>query len=399
MVTGFDILFFWVARMMMMGIHFMGDVPFRDVYIHALVRDAYGKKMSKSKGNVIDPLSVIDQFGTDSFRFTLAALAAQGRDIKLSEERISGYRHFVNKLWNSARLVLMNLDGDDQVKDGGVVHSLADRWILSRLHQVSEEVTKALEEYRFNEGASLCYQFVWHEFCDWYLEMAKEGIYSENAGLKKSTLSVLVTALKAVVKLLHPFMPFVTEEIWQRLPGVQGSIMTAPFHQGREFAFDEQAVKEMSLVMGAIAGIRNIRGEMNLPPSKKVDIVIEAPDLNDAEILRYNIPHIRSLAKVESIDIGASVAKPKGSATAVFGQNQVHVLLKGLLDFEEEKKRLRKEITKVEKDFELLDRKLSNPQYREKAAAEIIEEVQEKKEALGLRLEKLTHNLTFFESL
>jgi valyl-tRNA synthetase len=399
MVTGFDILFFWVARMMMMGIHFMGEVPFRDVYIHALVRDAYGKKMSKSKGNVIDPLSVIDQFGTDSFRFTLAALAAQGRDIKLSEERISGYRHFVNKLWNSARLVLMNLDGDDPAKDGGVVHSLADRWILSRLHQVSEEVTKALEEYRFNDGASLCYQFVWHELCDWYLEMAKEGIYSENAGLKKSTLSVLVTALKAVVKLLHPFMPFVTEEIWQRLPGVQGSIMTAPFPQGQEFAFDEQAVKEMSLVMGAIAGIRNIRGEMNLPPSKKVDIVIEAPDLNDAEILGYNIPHIRSLAKVESIDIGTSVAKPKGSATAVFGQNQVHVLLKGLLDFEEEKKRLRKEITKVEKDLEMLDRKLSNPQFREKAAPEIIEEVQEKKEALGLRLEKLTHNLKFFETL
>jgi len=399
MVTGFDILFFWVARMMMMGIHFMGDVPFRDVYIHALVRDAYGKKMSKSKGNVIDPLHVIDQFGTDSFRFTLAALAAQGRDIKLSEERIAGYRHFVNKLWNSARLVLMNLDGGDPAKAGEIVHSLADRWILSRLHQVSEGVTKALEEYRFNDGASLCYQFVWHEFCDWYLEMAKEGIYSENGGIRKSTLSVLVTALKAVVKLLHPFMPFVTEEIWQRLPGVQGSIMTAPFPRSAEFALDARALEEMNLVMGAITGIRNIRGEMNLPPSKKVDIVIEAPELNDAEILRHNIPHLRSLAKVESIDIGSSVVKPKGSATAVFGRNQVHVILKGLLDFEEEKKRLRKEIGKVEKDLEGLDRKLSNPQFREKAAAEIIEEVQEKRGALGLRLEKLTHHLKFFESV
>ena len=399
MVTGFDILFFWVARMMMMGIHFMGEVPFRDVYIHALVRDAYGKKMSKSKGNVIDPLNVIDQFGTDAFRFTLAALAAQGRDIKLSEERISGYRHFVNKLWNSARLVLMNLDGDDPAKEGAIVHSLADRWILSRLQQVSEEVTKALEEYRFNDGASSCYQFVWHELCDWYLEMAKEGIYSENGAIRKSTLSVLLAALKAVVKLLHPFMPFVTEEIWQRLPGVQGSIMTAPFPESGEFPFDAQAVKEMSLVMGAITGIRNIRGEMNLPPGKKVDIVIEAPDLNDAEILRHNIPHLRSLAKVESIDIGASVAKPEGSATAVFGQNQVHVLLKGLLNFEEEKKRLRKEIAKVEKDLDMLDRKLANPQFREKAAAEIIEEVQEKRETLGLRREKLTHNLEFFESM
>jgi valyl-tRNA synthetase len=208
-----------------------------------------------------------------------------------------------------------------------------------------------------------------------------------------------VTALKAVVKLLHPFMPFVTEEIWQRLPGVQGSIMTAPFPKGEEFAFDAEAVAEMSLVMGAITGIRNIRGEMNLPPSKKVDIVVEAPDLNDAEILRHNIPHVRNLARVESIEIGASVAKPEGSATAVFGRNQVHVILKGLLDFEEEKKRLRKEISKVEKDLEMLERKLSNPQFMEKAAAEIIEEVQEKREALGLRMEKLTHNLKVFESM
>jgi valyl-tRNA synthetase len=293
----------------------------------------------------------------------------------------------------------MNLDGGDPSREGEVTPSLADRWVLSRLHQVSEEVTKALEEYRFNDGASLCYQFVWHEFCDWYLEMAKEGIYSENGAVRKSTLSVLVTALKAVVKLLHPFMPFVTEEIWQRLPGVQGSIMTAPFPKGEEFAFDAEAVAEMSLVMGAITGIRNIRGEMNLPPSKKVDIVVEAPDLNDAEILRHNISHVRNLARVESIEIGASVAKPEGSATAVFGRNQVHVILKGLLDFEEEKKRLRKEISKVEKDLEMLERKLSNPQFMEKAAAEIIEEVQEKREALGLRMEKLTHNLKFFETL
>jgi valyl-tRNA synthetase len=206
MVTGFDILFFWVARMMMMGIHFMGDVPFRDVYIHALVRDAYGKKMSKSKGNVIDPLEVMSQFGTDAFRFTLAALAAQGRDIKLAEDRIEGYRHFVNKIWNSARLVLMNL------KEGGngeaIEYSLADRWVLSRLHHVCREVGKALDEYRFNEGANLCYQFVWHEFCDWYLEMAKEGLYSSDPDVRNSTLAVLVKSLKTLLKLLHPFHAF-----------------------------------------------------------------------------------------------------------------------------------------------------------------------------------------------
>ena len=208
-----------------------------------------------------------------------------------------------------------------------------------------------------------------------------------------------MTALKAVVKLLHPFMPFVTEEIWQRLPGVQGSIMTAPFPEKQEFAFDGPAIKEMSLVMGAITGIRNIRGEMNLPPSKKVDIAIEAPDPKEAEILANNIPHLQSLARVESVNIGTSVVKPKGSATAVFGPNQVHVLLKGLLDFEEEKKRLRKEIAKVEKDLDMIGRKLSNPQFLEKAAPEVIEEVREKKEALGVKIDKLRDNLSFFEAM
>jgi valyl-tRNA synthetase len=201
MVTGFDILFFWVARMMMMGLQFMGDIPFRDVYIHALVRDAYGKKMSKSKGNVIDPLDILDQYGTDAFRFTLAALAAQGRDIKLSEERISGYRHFVNKIWNSARLVLMNAEEETQSPPDEAVYSLPERWILSRLHSVSGEITKAVEAYRFNDGANLCYQFVWHEFCDWYLEMAKLGLYGENEQIRDSSRDILQKALMAVLKL------------------------------------------------------------------------------------------------------------------------------------------------------------------------------------------------------
>ena len=223
LITGFDILFFWVARMMMMGIHFMGDVPFRDVYIHALVRDAEGKKMSKSKGNVIDPLEVIDRFGTDAFRFTLAALAAQGRDVKLSEERIAGYRNFVNKIWNSARLALMNLDESDAVTGpDDEVLSLADRWILTRLRDVTRDVRAALEDYRFNDAAALCYHFTWHEFCDWYLEMAKQGLYSEDEDLKRSTRSVVRTVLLGVIRLMHPFMPFVTEEIWSRMPGTEG---------------------------------------------------------------------------------------------------------------------------------------------------------------------------------
>jgi valyl-tRNA synthetase len=398
MVTGFDILFFWVARMMMMGIHFMGDVPFRDVYIHALVRDAYGKKMSKSKGNVIDPLEVMDQFGTDAFRFTLAALAAQGRDIKLAEDRVEGYRHFVNKLWNSARLVLMNLteEGDESEETGAV---LADRWILSRLHQVCEEMGRALDEYRFNDAAGLCYQFIWHEFCDWYLEMAKEGLYSSSFSSRRSTISVLVKGLKTILKLLHPFMPFVTEDIWQRLPDTRESIMVASFPRAHEFPFDEQSLREMNLIMGAITGIRNIRGEMNIPPAKKVDILIEVPDQVDAGIIRNNLIHIRSLAKVESITVGSSILKPEASATAVFGPNQVHVVLKGMIDFEEEKKRIRKEINKMEKDYELSKNKLSNPQFLERAPQEIIEGVKEKLNSMHQQLDKLNQNLDFLESI
>jgi valyl-tRNA synthetase len=399
MVTGFDILFFWVARMMMMGLQFMGDIPFRDVYIHALVRDAYGKKMSKSKGNVIDPLDILDQYGTDAFRFTLAALAAQGRDIKLSEERISGYRHFVNKIWNSARLVLMNAEEETQSPSHEAVYSLPERWILSRLHSVSDEITKALEAYRFNDGANVCYQFVWHEFCDWYLEMAKLGLYGDNEQIRESSRDILQKALMAVLKLLHPFMPFVTEEIWQRLPGTEGSIMVAPFPDPSEFPVDEQALREMDLLMGVITGVRNIRGEMGISPAKKVDILLDMPNPEEGEIIRRNIAHIQSLARVDSVQVAAKVAKPEASATAVFGENQVHVLLKGLLDFQEEQRRLKKEIKKIERDMEAAENKLSNKQFMDKAPEDVIEKVKEKVAAMQLQLEKLNHNLNFFASI
>ncbi|MEW6665525.1 MAG: valine--tRNA ligase [Thermodesulfobacteriota bacterium] len=399
MVTGFDILFFWVARMMMMGIHFMGDVPFRDVYIHALVRDAEGKKMSKSKGNVIDPLEVIDRFGTDAFRFTLAALAAQGRDIKLSEDRILGYRHFVNKLWNSARLVFMNLQKDPVTPKAQLALTLPDHWILGRLSQVSGEVGKAIEEYRFNDAANLCYQFVWHEFCDWYLEMAKQGLYSEAPKFKESTRYVLQQALGAILRLCHPFMPFVTEEIWQRMPGVDGSIMTARFPESTDFPFDPGAMKEMDLLMGIISGIRNIRGEMNIAPSKRVNILVEAPDPEEQETILRNAHHIQSLGGVEGVEVNARVAKPEASATAVFAETQVHVLLKGLLDFEEERRRLRKEIQKNRKEMETMGKKLANEQFLQKAPPEIVEEVRAKMQAMSLKVEKLNRNLAFFESI
>ncbi len=399
LVTGFDILFFWVARMMMMGLHFMGEVPFKNVYIHALVRDAEGKKMSKSKGNVIDPLEIIDQFGTDAFRFTLAALAAQGRDIKLSEERISGYRHFVNKIWNSARFVLMNLEDDAEVGQEDVKFSLAERWILTRLGQVSDQMSRSLDEFRFNDAASLCYQFVWHEFCDWYLEMAKQDLYGQDTELKRSTKFVLLEVLTGVLKITHPFMPFVTEEIWQRLPNTGGSIMVAEFPEASDYISDEQALGEMALVMEVITGVRNIRGEMNIAPSKHISILMEIPDKGDREVLGRNISYIKNLARVDSASVEAVVSKPEASATAVFGKNEVHVILEGLLDFKEEKQRLRKQIKAIEKELAVATKKLNNNQFLEKAPAEIVEEVRKKVGSMGHKLEKLNQNLNLFESI
>ena len=399
LVTGFDILFFWVARMMMMGIHFMGDIPFKDVYIHALVRDAEGKKMSKSKGNVIDPLEIMDQFGTDAFRFTLAALAAQGRDIKLSEETIVGYRHFVNKIWNAARFAMMNLDENQSPKHDERAYTLADRWILTRLGQVSEAVSRAIDAYQFNDAAGHCYQFVWHELCDWYLEMAKQELYGNNAASKETAKAVVQEALMAALKLLHPFMPFVTEEIWQKLPETDGSIMTAGFPEVSDFLADEDALKDMNLLMGVITAIRNIRGEMNIPPSKNVNIIIDAKNKQDEEILERNLGYIQTLAKVDSASVGSRLSKPEKSATAMFEETSVHVLLEGLIDFEEEKKRIRKAISKIEKDMESSRKKLSNKGFLEKAPAEIVADVKAKFEGFSTKLSKLKQNLSFLETI
>ena len=399
LVTGFDILFFWVARMMMMGIHFMGDIPFKDVYIHALVRDAEGKKMSKSKGNVIDPLEVMDEFGTDAFRFTLAALAAQGRDIKLSEERILGYRHFVNKIWNAARFVLMNAPADGAPGDVEGADGIHDRWITTRLSEVSEGVSKAIDDYRFNDAASLCYQFIWHEFCDWYLEMAKLDLYGEDEKKKSSAVAVALNVFSAALKLVHPFMPFVTEELWHLLPGSRGSIMVAPFPKAADFPTDREAVDRMALLMGVVSGIRNIRGEMDIPPSKKVNVVIDAAGKEEAAVLNENRGHIQALAKADEVVIEVGAPKPEASATAVFGNTQVHVRLKGLLDFGEERKRLRKGIQKLEKDLNAANGKLANKGFLEKAPETIVAEVREKAEALSGKLEKLRHNLEMFEEI
>ncbi len=397
LVTGFDILFFWVARMMMMGIHFMKDVPFRDVYVHALVRDEDGKKMSKSKGNVIDPLGVIEQYGTDAFRYTLAAFAAQGRDVKMSEKRVEGYRHFVNKLWNAARFSLMHLEqGADGVDRSRI--ATEDRWILSRLSRVTREVQEALDGYRFNDAAGELYQFVWHEFCDWYLEVIKPVLYGKaldrDAG---ATRAVLWTVLKNTLLMLHPFMPFVTEEVWHKLPGTEGSIMTATFPKDADTTCgvvrDEEAESQMALLTAVITGIRNIRGEMNLPPALQLIAEVQSPDAPARQTIDAHRGVIAGMARLKDFTVGPPGDKPKAAATAVVDSCAIYVSLEGVIDFDKERQRLEKELGKLAAELKAVSKKLSNEDFLEKAPPAVVEKSRERQETLNERQQKLTANL------
>jgi valyl-tRNA synthetase len=381
LVTGFDILFFWVARMMMLGIYVMDEVPFRDVYLHALVRDEKGDKMSKSKGNVIDPLEMMDKFGTDAFRFTLAAFSAQGRDVRMSEERIEGHKFFVNKIWNATRFSLMNLadyEPGSPVSEGDL--SPADRWIKSRLNRAISEVISGLDEYRFNDAAAAVYQFVWHEFCDWYLELAKPALYGKvDPGKKLAAQQTLFCTLKTALKLLHPFMPFVSEEIWQTLVADGKSIMSSDFPVFDATLDDAAAEGGVEMVKEVITRIRNIRGEMSIAPSLKLSVHLTAPSARLRETLEKGRSYIQGLANLQSLDISDEIAEPKGVATAIAGQVRIYVFLSGTIDIEGEKSRLAKEFARVEKDLAVVGKKLGNPDFIAKAAAEVVEKEQEKK--------------------
>ena len=382
LVTGFDILFFWVARMMMMGLHFMDEVPFGDVYIHALVRDAQGQKMSKSKGNVIDPLTIIDQYGTDAFRFTLAAFAAQGRDIKLAEERIAGYRNFCNKVWNAARFALMNLEGfdPDPLTLGALTLGEGDKWILHRLNETVRETNKALDEYRFNEAAMGLYQFTWSEFCDWYLELSKKDLYEGDTHRKTTVRFVLWYTLEHLLRLLHPFMPFITEEIWQTLPGAKetATIMLAPYPEPDTERSYPEAAANMERVMAVIGGIRNIRGEMEVPPSREISVILSCGSEESLRLMKHGEGAIISLARVADLAVGFGVEKPEDASIQVAGDVQIYVPLKGLVDTEEEEKRLLKEIAKVEKEIDQFSKKLENPSFVERAPADVVAREREK---------------------
>ena len=396
--TGFDILFFWVARMIMMGLKFMGDVPFKDVYIHALIRDAEGQKMSKTKGNVIDPLEVMEKYGTDALRFTLAAFAAQGRDIKLAEDRIEGYRNFCNKLWNASRFVFMNLEDykGSCVLDKRSKFSSADLWILSRLNRATKEVNEALEAFRFNDAALTVYKFIWNEYCDWYIELTKSKLASPGRE-RVAAQNMLIHVLDSALKLLHPFMPFITEEIWQKLPQDENSIMVSPFPEYREAQTNKAIEKEMALIMEVITGIRNIRGEMNLNPGLKLNVLVKTQSSETQQTLKYHGEYVRELARVEKLEAGSNVVKPKVSASSVLGEMDLIIPLEGMMDFQEERNRVEKELKKIEKDLIFLDKKLSNPNFVKKAPVDIIEKDEQRKKSLSLKQVKLEIHLKTIE--
>lgn len=399
LVTGFDIIFFWVARMIMMGLKFMKEVPFRDVYIHALIRDSKGQKMSKSKGNVIDPIVMIEKYGADAFRFTLAAFAAQGRDIKFSEERVEGYRHFINKIWNAMKFIMssQHLRTEESITVDDM-KSFKDKWILSRLSETIDETNKALEAYRFNDAANTVYQFLWHEFCDWYIELSKVVLYSESDEAK-DTINCLFYVFETVLKLLHPFMPFVTEEIWFNILGKTESIMISSYPGLGSIKKDEESLKKMRYIMDAVTGIRSIRGELNIAPSITLDVYIKSLSSEAEKILHEGNQFILKLARAKNLTIGKDIVRQKGSAISVKKDFEIYIPVKGLIDIEQEKKRLLKELQKMDQEISFLNKKLMNEDFIKNAPQDVVNKDKEKYEELLIKSDKIKENVSVLEEL
>jgi len=414
LVTGFDIIFFWVARMIMMGLKFQGAVPFKEVYIHGLVRDAEGQKMSKSKGNVLDPIDIIDgigldvlvekrtagmmqphlakkieqatrkdfpdgiqSYGTDALRFTFASLASTGRDIRFDLARTEGYRNFCNKLWNAARFVLMNTEEQDNgLSDAPCAYTQVDRWITARLQQVTAITSQAIDNYRFDLAAQAIYDFTWNEYCDWYLELAKISLQSDDAALQRGTRKTLLTILETILRLAHPIMPFITEEIWQRVAPLAGihadTIMLQPYPVADEDACDANAIAEISWVMNFILGVRRIRGEINIAPGKPLPILLQNGSATDRDSLTRNRVYLQKLGRLESITwLNNDDATPE-SAIALVGEMKILIPMAGLIDKTAELARLEKEIQKIKNDLPRVEGKLSNPTFVDKAPPEVI---------------------------
>ncbi len=390
LVTGFDIIFFWVARMMMMGLEFLHKEPFHTVYVHALVRDEQGLKMSKTKGNVIDPLNLIDEYGADATRFTLAAMAAQGRDMRLALSRVEGYRNFVTKLWNAARFLEINgcVRREDFVPER--VNLPINRWIVGATGRAVAAVEAALGDYRYNEAANAAYDFVWGTYCDWYVELAKPILTGESAAEKQETQSTAAWVLDQILKLLHPFMPFVTEELWAETgksgPARETQLILAAWPDTGGFA-DPAADAEMEWLIGVVSGIRSVRQEMNVPAGAKIALVITgASEATEARAERQR-PALERLARIEGLSFAA--APPSGSAQIVIGEATYALPLAGVIDIAAERERLRRDIAKEQGEIGKIDKKLGNEQFTSKAPEEVIEEQRERRaEAVG-RVERL----------
>jgi valyl-tRNA synthetase len=401
MSTGFDIIFFWVARMIMMGLKFARDIPFRHVFINGLVRDVKRRKMSKSEGNIIDPLEMIDKYGTDALRFTLAALAIPGMDLSLAEERMVGYQAFANKIWNASRFVLMNIQGEEFcLKEEEL--TLADRWIRSRLVGIIEELNDALENYKFYEAADKIYHFVWHEFCDWYIELVKPSLKQGN----KTSEAVLVDTLDQILRLLHPFMPFITEEIWHHIPSSEKSLVVTSFPQARKELKDEEADREMKFLQEAIVGIRTIRAENRIPPKKKVDLYVKVKDERkvgkkaEAEIIRHNKEYIQALANIRQVEILDHFPQQKKFLKGIAGSWEIAIPIEeGVFNLNQEKQRLEKELSKIMLEIEKIESRLKNTNFLNRAPKDVIKETKGKLRDLRDKKTKLEESLEHILSL
>jgi valyl-tRNA synthetase len=393
LVTGFDIIFFWVARMMMMGKHFMGIEPFRDVYIHALVRDEKGAKMSKSKGNVIDPLNLVDEYGADALRFTLAAMAAQGRDIKLATARVAGYRNFATKLWNAVRFSEMN--GCVRVAgfDPDEVGETLNRWVVNEARVTAAEVTEAIDAYRFNDAAGAIYRFVWNSFCDWYLELSKPVLTGDDGAAKDETRATCAWVIDEILKLLHPFMPFITEELWQKTgdtgPKRDNLLVLTAWPEGARAASD--AADEINWLISVITDIRSVRAEMNVPPATLLPLVLTGASDKVKGWLATHGAAISRLARVA--DIATADVAPPQSAQIVTSDGSIALPLTGVVDLDAERARLGKEEVKLEGEIDRIDKKLGNAAFVSRAPEEVVEEERAKREGYVERLAKVREAL------
>ena len=406
MITGFDILYFWVARMMMMGLKIMGEIPFREIYLHGLLRDEEGVKFSKTKGNAIDPLEMVDRLGADALRFTLALYTLTGRDVRLSEKRIEDNKKFINKLWNAAKFALANLADFDPAASGPVEYSAADRWILSRLQRAIGEVRDHLDHYRFSEAAQALYHFIWDEFCDWYIEWSKPALHNPKSPAEnRGAQATLLTTLETVLRLLHPFMPFVTEEIWQALPAAGESIMVAPYPEADPEKLDPAVEKELGRVQEVVTAVRNLRGENLVPLGAKAKVTLLCEDQDGARFFEERRIWLTAppQVNVSELTIQAKGPKAEGVVSTPVGGAEVCLHVAGLVDYAEEERRLLKELGKLEMELEKVEKKLSSPGFRNKAPAEIVAkqeaiaaELKERQAILEANLERVRKLLKIF---